>query len=152
MPQMQGTEFMKILSEKYPDIIKILLTGFSDTDTIVDAINDCHLYQYILKPVDPETLTVAVDTGIEKYDFSKQSLYKKLEEEYGVKIKRAYRTLEAVLANNEVGDLLQIHPGAPLILFKCVTVGEINDKEIPIETFNSYYRTDIFKFSIEQIR
>ena len=90
--------------------------------------------------------------GIEKHDFSKQSLYKNLEEEYGVKIKRAYRTLEAVLANNEVGDLLQIHPGAPLILFKCVTIGEINKKEIPIETFNSYYRTDIFKFSIEQIR
>ena len=89
---------------------------------------------------------------IEQHDFSQQSLYKVLEEEYGVKIKRAYRTIEAVLANNEVGELLQIHSGAPLILFNCVTYGEVSGKEIPIETFNSYYRTDMFKFSIEQIR
>ena len=97
MPEMQGTEFMKILSEKYPDIVKILLTGFSDTDTIVDAINDCHLYQYILKPVDPETLTVAVDSGIEKFDLTnnKMSALSDLKELFYKTIKSISSALDA---------------------------------------------------------
>lgn len=74
MPNMQGTEFMKILTDINPDIIKILLTGYSDTDTIVDAINDCHLYQYILKPIDPETLSSAVTAGLEKYDLTNNKI------------------------------------------------------------------------------
>ena len=74
MPKMQGTEFMRILTQRHPEIIKILLTGYSDTDTIVDAINDCHLYQYILKPIDPDTLSEAVDKGIEKYDLTNNKI------------------------------------------------------------------------------
>lgn len=54
MPIMEGTEFFKRISEKYPDIIKILLTGQSNVDIVVEAINECHLFQYILKPFDPE--------------------------------------------------------------------------------------------------
>ena len=50
MPEMQGVDFLKEVSRKYPDIIKILLTGYTDTDVIIDAINKCNLYQYILKP------------------------------------------------------------------------------------------------------
>ena len=59
--------------------------------------------------------------NIEQHDFSRQSLYKVMEEEYGVCIKRAQRTIEAVLASNELADLLQIQSGSPLILFKCIT-------------------------------
>ena len=40
----------------------------------------------------------------------------------------------------------------PLILFGCVTCGMVNGKEEPIETFKSYYRTDQFKFCINQVK
>lgn len=90
--------------------------------------------------------------NIEQHDFSQQSLYKVMEKEYGVQIKRAQRTIEAVLASNELAELLQIYPGTPLILFKCITFGSISGREVAIEAFNSYYRTDIFKFTIEQVR
>ena len=89
---------------------------------------------------------------LEQYDFSIISLYKILEEKYGVVIRRAQRTIEAVLADGRLASLLQIHPGAPLILFRSVTVGEIAGRELPFETFHSYYRTDMFKFSINQVR
>ncbi len=90
--------------------------------------------------------------GIEQYDFSVLSLYKILEEKFGVVIRRAQRTIEAVLADGELAALLQIHPGTPMIHFRSVTIGEMSGKELPIETFHSYYRTDIFKFSIDQVR
>jgi len=68
MPIMEGTEFFKQISGKYPDIIKILLTGQSNIDILVDAINECHLFQYILKPFDPENLCMIVESGIKKYE------------------------------------------------------------------------------------
>ena len=90
--------------------------------------------------------------GIETYDFSKFSLYGVLEGDYGVKITRAERTLEAVIAYEEICRYLDVHNGVPLILFNCITYGEIRGREYPIENFKCYYRSDKFKFYIDQVR
>jgi len=70
MPIMEGTELFKRIYEKYPDIVKILLTGYSNIDILVEAINECHLFQYILKPFEPEQLCMIVESGIKKYEIS----------------------------------------------------------------------------------
>lgn len=70
MPSMEGTELFKKISQKHPEIIKILLTGHSNIDILIDAINDCHLFQYILKPFEPEQLCMIVESGIKKYELS----------------------------------------------------------------------------------
>ncbi len=70
MPIMEGTEFFRQISEKYPDIVKILLTGHSNVDILVDAINECHLFQYVLKPFEPSQLCVVVESGIKKFELS----------------------------------------------------------------------------------
>lgn len=75
MPEMEGTEFFIKISEKHPDIIKILLTGHSNIDILVDAINECHLFQYILKPFDPEQLCMIVENGIKKYELSNSKVH-----------------------------------------------------------------------------
>ncbi|MBO1265090.1 GntR family transcriptional regulator [Proteiniclasticum sp. SCR006] len=88
--------------------------------------------------------------GIEEHDFSKESIYDVLENIYNVKITSAKRTLEAVLALDEVATLLDINQKQPVILFRAITYGIVNGREIPIETFKSYYRSDRFKFYINQ--
>lgn len=70
MPVMEGTEFLKKVRETNPQIIKILLTGHVDTDILVAAINDCDLFQYILKPFEPEELKLTVEKGIDKYSMA----------------------------------------------------------------------------------
>lgn len=90
--------------------------------------------------------------GIEQYDFSQTSLYAILESAYGIEVTRAERTIEAIIASDEIEEYLEIEKGAPLILFKCTTYGVISGKEYPIETFKSYYRTDKFKFYINQVQ
>lgn len=90
--------------------------------------------------------------GIELYDFEKFSLYGVIENDYYIKITRAERTLEAVLAYDDICKELNVHNGTPLILFQCITYGEIRGREIPIETFKCYYRSDKFKFYINQVR
>jgi GntR family transcriptional regulator len=90
--------------------------------------------------------------GIEKHDFSSKSLYHTIEQDYGVKITKATRTIEAVLAEEDIAEYLDIEEKMPIILFGCVTYGIVNGKEVPIETFKCYYRTDKFKFYINQVR
>lgn len=90
--------------------------------------------------------------GIEDYDFGKESIYEVIENKYGVKITKTQRTLEAVLAMDDVADYLELEQKEPVILFRAITMGVVNGKEIPIETFKSFYRTDRFKFYIDQVK
>lgn len=121
MPNMQGTEFMKILTSKNPNIIKILLTGYSDTDTIVEAINDCHLYQYILKPIDPETLTEAVNAGIKKYDLSnnKANALKDLKELF-------YKTIKSISSALDAKDPYTHGHSQRVTLYSLILAKELN--------------------------
>lgn len=88
---------------------------------------------------------------IDSYDFGVASIYDVLEKKYGVKITKAKRTIEAVLAVDEVADELRIKEGDPVLLFRAITYGIANGKEVPIETFKSFYRSDKFKFYINQV-
>ena len=89
--------------------------------------------------------------GLEQYDLEKRSLYDIIEKDYNVRITKARRTIEAVLPDSVIAGYLQISANMPVILFNCITYGIVNGKEIPIETFRCYYRTDHYKFYIDQV-
>jgi GntR family transcriptional regulator len=91
-------------------------------------------------------------SGIDQYDFVNESLYDVIPHRYGIRITKARRTIEAVLAKDEIAEYLDIEEGMPIILFGCTTSGIVNGMEVPIEYFKCYYRTDKFKFSINQIK
>ena len=90
--------------------------------------------------------------GIEHYDFAQCSLYQVLEQEYGITITKATRTVEAVLVSEDESELLQVEQGIPILLFGCTTYGKVRGREVPIETFKCRYRSDRFKFYINQVR
>lgn len=89
--------------------------------------------------------------AINLHDFSSSSLYEVLESEYQTKIIRAVRTIEAVLARGKIAEWLEVKPGVPILLFNCVTYGEVRGQRMPIETFECHYRSDKFKFYINQV-
>lgn len=89
--------------------------------------------------------------GVEQYDFKDRSLYEVLKQEYGLKITKAKRYVEAVLASDEVCEHLDMEENDPVLLFTCVTYGLVNGKDVPIETFKCFYRSDKFKFHIDQV-
>ena len=70
MPIMEGTKFLEEANKIAPDVIKILLTGFSDIEIITDAVNKCNLFQYVLKPFNPDELQEAVRNGLDKFDLA----------------------------------------------------------------------------------
>ena len=86
MPKMSGIEFFTIIGEKFPDIIRILITAFTDFDTLKRAINLGHIYSYINKPYNIDSLKIMLDRAIESFDLQARNkellltLHKKNEE------------------------------------------------------------------------
>lgn len=72
MPEMKGTEFLSRTVPKFPDTMRIILTGFTDVEDLVEAINSGQVYKYITKPWDPNELKVVVQRAAETYELLKQ--------------------------------------------------------------------------------
>ncbi|HEY9697467.1 MAG TPA: response regulator [Trichocoleus sp.] len=72
MPEMKGTEFLSKTVPQFPDTMRIILTGFTDVEDLVEAINSGQVYKYITKPWNPEELKTVVHRAAETYDLLKQ--------------------------------------------------------------------------------
>ena len=71
MPRMNGSEFLKIISEKYPDSIRMLITAYADLDATIQAINQGKIYHYIEKPFNPEDVKILLQKAFEVRDARK---------------------------------------------------------------------------------
>ncbi|GAB6096449.1 hypothetical protein JCM14469_27020 [Desulfatiferula olefinivorans] len=71
MPHMNGTEFLAVIKEKYPDVIRIILTGYTEVDAITDSINRGHIYKFFLKPWNDENLKLEINKALDQYDLIK---------------------------------------------------------------------------------
>ena len=67
MPIMTGVEFLEKTLVTHPKTVRILLTGYTDIDSIVSAINQGHIFRYITKPWDTIDLTNSVEQAMEHY-------------------------------------------------------------------------------------
>ncbi|MGJ5673366.1 MAG: response regulator [Nostochopsis sp.] len=72
MPEMKGTEFLSKTVPQFPNTVRIILTGFTDIEDLVEAINAGQVYKYITKPWDPTELKAVVQRAAETYDLLKQ--------------------------------------------------------------------------------
>lgn len=68
MPKMNGTDFLRQVKEHYPHIIRIILTGYTDVDTITESINQGHIYKFFLKPWNDQHLMLEIRQAIEQYE------------------------------------------------------------------------------------
>lgn len=65
MPEMDGAQFLEIVRQRWPDTIRILLTGYADIASTVDAINKGEIYRYISKPWNDSDLLMVVHHALE---------------------------------------------------------------------------------------
>jgi response regulator RpfG family c-di-GMP phosphodiesterase len=68
MPQITGVELLSRVRLRYPRAIRILFTGYADLDSVIAAINQGHIFQFIKKPWQPEELQRAVREAAAEYD------------------------------------------------------------------------------------
>ncbi len=74
MPEMTGIEFLEKIMPDYPDCIRMILTGFSDVEAIIQAINKGRVYRYITKPWNRNELKVTMDRALEAYNLKQQNI------------------------------------------------------------------------------
>lgn len=67
MPEMTGVQFLEAISPDFPDAINMILTGFSDVDAIIKAINTGRVYRYVTKPWDEQELKMTIDGALRLY-------------------------------------------------------------------------------------
>lgn len=66
MPQMNGIEFLKQVKAYQPGATSILLTGYSDKENAIKAINEVGIYRYLEKPWDNDDFLLSIKTGLER--------------------------------------------------------------------------------------
>ena len=71
MPMMSGTEFLSLTATQYPDIIRIILTGYTDVEDLVDAINAGKVFKYVTKPWESEELKAVVRQAMDTHNVLK---------------------------------------------------------------------------------
>jgi len=94
MPNMTGLEFLKIVHDRHPDCMRIMLTGHADMQTAIDAINQGEIYRFLSKPWDDTELKVTIHLAFEQLELMRENrrllaavrrqydLIKSLEREY----------------------------------------------------------------------
>ena len=67
MPGTTGTQFLESIVRKFPDPVRILITGFTDVDALKDGINKAQIYHYLEKPWNQEGLKIKIDEAHKIY-------------------------------------------------------------------------------------
>jgi two-component system, NtrC family, sensor kinase len=67
MPGMNGVAFLKQVYARWPETVRIVLSGYADTGAIVDAINHGHIYKFIPKPWNDDDLRITITNALERY-------------------------------------------------------------------------------------
>lgn len=73
MPEISGSEFLAGIKNEYPDTIRILLTGYTDMEALIEAINHGQIYYYLNKPWDEQQLRMLIQKSYEVYSLRIQN-------------------------------------------------------------------------------
>jgi DNA-binding NtrC family response regulator len=73
MPYMSGTEFLERSMDVRPDAIRIILTGYTDVDALVQAVNLSRIYRYVTKPWSSEELRLTLLRAIDAFHLTREN-------------------------------------------------------------------------------
>ncbi|MCW8410193.1 response regulator [Legionella sp. PATHC035] len=107
MPEMTGVQFLESIIPEYPNTIRMILTGFTDIEAIIKAINTGRVFRYITKPWDPVELKINIDTGLKMLNLEEErlSLIEKLNHEVLYQ-KRIMELFQKYVPKNIVDEIL----------------------------------------------
>jgi signal transduction histidine kinase len=109
MPVMDGVAFLREVTRRYPHAIRLILTGYSDLETVVAAVNECGIYRYLTKPWLEEELRLTLEKALETLrlrDENGQLLEHLAAANQHLEARVAQRTAELVAFNEEKNLLI----------------------------------------------
>jgi len=126
MPETTGVEFLTQIKEKHPHIMRILVTGYSDIQAVIDAINKAGVFNYLSKPFEPEELLAQINKAhqFNSAQLERDLFLKRSEHMFAV-------SQNAVVLFNAKGIILDVNPamiellGYPAVEFKYLGMGDL---------------------------
>ena len=73
MPGVTGVEFLKTVRERWPDVVRMIISGYTDAEDIIQGINEAGIYQYVTKPWQPESLRLTLQNAVRLYELQRQN-------------------------------------------------------------------------------
>lgn len=113
MPGILGTELLSRAARLHPYTTRVILTGYTETTEILDAINKAEIYRYVTKPWGNEELLALLTQCVERYELLKrnQDLVKQLRAvNENLEKMVSQRTIELKLANEKLSELAMTDP------------------------------------------
>ena len=74
MPGMTGTEFLIKVKERYPDTVRIVLSGYTELNSVTDAINRGAVYKFLTKPWEDDLLRANVEEAFQRYEMKIENM------------------------------------------------------------------------------
>lgn len=98
MPEMSGTEFLARVKKEHPDVLRVILSGYTDVDSITESINKGHIFKFFLKPWNDQNLKLEIKQALEQYDLiqANRGLNEKVVEK-NEELKRINENLESLV-------------------------------------------------------
>lgn len=73
MPKMTGLAFLKMVRDRHPEVVRIMLTGYADMSTAIGAINEGEIYRFLTKPWDDVELQVTLHLACDRLELERQN-------------------------------------------------------------------------------
>lgn len=73
MPEMTGVQLLEAIQARYPETIRMILTGYADIESVIGAVNSGRVYQYITKPWKPEELQPILDRALDYHRLARRN-------------------------------------------------------------------------------
>lgn len=67
MPEMTGAELFRHLRQQFPDTVRVVMTGYSDMNALIDSVNQGEIFRYLAKPWEMETLLSTIQEAVARY-------------------------------------------------------------------------------------
>lgn len=108
MPEMDGVQFLEQVRERWPAVMRILLTGYADINSTIAAINRGEIHRYIAKPWDDQEILLSVSDGLRRKQLEEEnSRLDQLTQDQNAELGRVNIQLEvALLELQEVNQKL----------------------------------------------
>jgi len=110
MPEMTGVEFLHQVRNLYPDTVRIVLSGYTELNSITDAINRGAIYKFLTKPWEDDLLRANIEEAFQRYEMKRENdrLSLELETRVEEKTRELTRSLKVLQVSQEILEALPI--------------------------------------------
>jgi len=115
MPGTTGVQFLKEVRDRWPDIVRIILSGYTDAEDIITSVNEAGIWQYLLKPWQPEQLLLTLQRAAEVWRLQQENQRLSLDLRTAEPVLKRHVETKQEKAKSSLGLAAVIRaPGSPL--------------------------------------